>query len=145
MNFLRRTGERRYARGGLRDRTHSLAFTRDGGQILVAGGWQATPSRTAIVNLADGSPAGELTGHNELVSRVGVTGDGRRAVTASHDKTVRVWDLRGRGEVLVVACERPLVHVAVAADDSAVAAVDQDGKLILLACPRGSVEPSGRK
>jgi WD40 repeat protein len=137
-----RTGQRRYAREKGRDRTYALAFTRDGRQLRLAGGRPATPSGTVLVDVADGKAAGELTGHNELVERVAVTRDGRRAVTASHDKPLRVWDLRDRGEVLSVACDEPLRHLAVAADDSAVAAITRSGKLILLGCPRRSGAPA---
>ena len=37
-----------------------------------------------------------LTGHSELVFAVAVTGDGRRAVSASNDRTLKVWDLESR-------------------------------------------------
>jgi len=38
-----------------------------------------------------------LTGHSGGVLRVAVSGDGRRAVSASHDRTLKVWDLeKGR-------------------------------------------------
>ena len=40
-----------------------------------------------------------LTGHSELVFAVAVTGDGRRAVSASNDFTLKVWDLES-GETL---------------------------------------------
>ena len=36
---------------------------------------------------------GRQTGHSELVESMSVTPDGRRAVSGSRDKTVRVWDL----------------------------------------------------
>ena len=40
-----------------------------------------------------------LTGHSEQINGVALTGDGRRAVSASADRTLKVWDLES-GEAL---------------------------------------------
>jgi WD40 repeat protein len=40
-----------------------------------------------------------LTGHDDLVNAVAVTPDGRRAVSAAADWTLRVWDLETGGEL----------------------------------------------
>jgi WD40 repeat protein len=40
-----------------------------------------------------------LTGHDGAVLAVAVTQDGRRAVSGSNDRTVRLWDLKS-GQIL---------------------------------------------
>ena len=44
-------------------------------------------------NLASGLPERTLKGHDGWVAAVAVTLDGQRIISASHDKTVRVWNL----------------------------------------------------
>ena len=50
-------------------------------------------------DLESGEELRTLQGHSDVVDAVALTGDGRRAVSASGDKTLKVWDLQS-GEVL---------------------------------------------
>lgn len=45
------------------------------------------------VDVATGRLLRELTGHEDAVYAVGISPDGKMAVTGGADKTVRVWDL----------------------------------------------------
>jgi WD40 repeat protein len=58
-----------------------------------------------------------LDGHTRYVNGVAVTSDGRFAVSASHDTTLKVWDL-GTGQVLrtLEGHTRPVDGVAVTSD-----------------------------
>ncbi|MBN1138231.1 MAG: hypothetical protein JXM73_16705 [Anaerolineae bacterium] len=65
------------------------------------------------------SPALErtLTGYEGWVNAVAVTPDGRRAVSASGDRTLRVWDLAtGQAEAVLRGHEGPVSAVAVTPD-----------------------------
>jgi len=71
----------------------TAVFTPDD-QHLISGGFGGQ----ARIWTLDGSPAGELVGHESAVSAVRISPDGATAVTAASDKTVRVWDLPTRRE-----------------------------------------------
>ena len=61
---------------------------------------------------------GELHGHSDLVSSVGFSPDGKRIVSGSLDKTIRLWDA-GMGELLRAPLEGhqgPVVSVAFSPD-----------------------------
>jgi WD40 repeat protein len=57
----------------------------------------------------DGSLAGELVGHEAAISVVRISPDGSTAITASSDKTVRVWDLPARRQRAVLGTHRKQV------------------------------------
>jgi WD40 repeat protein len=82
----------------------TAVFTPDDAHLTSGGfGGQAR-----IWNL-DGSPAGELIGHESAVTAVRISPDGLTAVTAASDKTVRVWDLPARRERAVLGKHRKQV------------------------------------
>jgi WD40 repeat protein len=75
----------------------TAVFTPDGAHIVSAGfGGQAR------IWTLEGSPAGELVGHESAVTAVRISPDGGTAITAASDKTVRVWDLATNSERLVL-------------------------------------------
>jgi hypothetical protein len=59
-----------------------------------------------------------LTGHEGGVLAVAVTADGRRVVSGSEDRTVRVWNLATRKKIARVAVDGAVSCVAVTAGDS---------------------------
>ena len=54
-------------------------------------------------------------------SRKGITPDGNRALSASHDKTLRVWDLETGKSIAVYPLESGGMSVAVAAENRIIA------------------------
>ncbi|HWC89202.1 MAG TPA: WD40 repeat domain-containing protein [Pirellulales bacterium] len=59
------------------------------------GKWCVSGGRKRVVHvrdMADGSVRHNLAGHKADVSCAAFSGDGRRLVTGSHDKTLRIWD-----------------------------------------------------
>lgn len=64
-----------------------------------------------------GSPLlATLEGHSDSVNSVAVTPDGQRAVSASYDQTLRVWDLASGRTIAVFTADAPLYSVAIAPD-----------------------------
>lgn len=47
-----------------------------------------------VLRLSDGKTVATLKGHRSTVSRIAVTADGRTCVSASHDRTICLWDTR---------------------------------------------------
>lgn len=54
-----------------------------------------------------------LRGHSEIVSHVAFAPDGLKAVTASFDKTARIWDVRNGASLLELRGHRDIVNSAV--------------------------------
>jgi WD40 repeat protein len=52
-----------------------------------------------VVDLESGQSLRTLEGHLNYVSGVAITPDGRRAVPASHDNTLRVWEFNDRSRM----------------------------------------------
>lgn len=95
----------------------SVDFSQDG--VLAAG--QFAPQALLIDVLRD-ETIGELTGHTDHVRAVKFTHDGKRLVTGSYDKTVKVWDLNSRtAMVTLVGHANAIYCISISTDDSLVA------------------------
>lgn len=88
------TGREEFHVESPRNSVGALAFTPDGKRILVGLLGNETGGHVVQVrDTADGRLVRQLDGHKGSVWGVACTPDGRRAVTASSDRTIRVWDL----------------------------------------------------
>lgn len=47
-----------------------------------------------VVRLSDGGVAATLKGHQSTISRITFTSDGQTCISASHDRTICLWDVR---------------------------------------------------
>ncbi len=83
------------AAGAVRARWHVVRFAPDGRSIAarVAGGGESSHD-LQLLSLATGDEVFRLAGHTKVVVDVAFVAEGRWCVTASHDGTVRFWDLR---------------------------------------------------
>jgi WD40 repeat protein len=58
-----------------------------------------------LVDLGTGRELRTLQGHSDQVRGVAVSADGRRAVSASLDKTLKVWDLELGADMATFNCD----------------------------------------
>jgi len=74
---------------------------------------------------------GTLEGHSDSVNGVAVTPDGRRAVSASDDKTLKVWDLESGRTLVGLHCDA-IVECCTFAGARNIIAGDDRGRLHFL-------------
>ena len=96
--------------------------TRAGG-LLAAGTLRSTID---LWNLASREKVATLTGHNNLVTSVCFSPDGRRLLSASGDATVRMWDPVTRRLLLRLDAGSEALDVAFSPDGDEVAAACVD-------------------
>jgi WD40 repeat protein len=81
---------------------------------------------------ATGRVLRSLGGHSDNVSGVAVTADGKRAVSASSDKTVKVWDLYTGSSIATFRCDGS-AHSCAIADEHRIVVGDTAGRVYFLA------------
>jgi WD40 repeat protein len=84
--------------------------------------------------LADGKQHKKFLGHSDGCNAIAFTPDGRRLVTGSGDRTVKLWDLVTEQEVLTLPCPVPVRAVAISPDGGRIAAVG-DTTLLIWSAP----------
>ena len=85
-----------------------------------------------VWDLQTGREERTLTGHGGPVRAVAVTPDGRRAVSASSDQTVKVWDIPSGQELAGIALDGHLDCLALAPDGATIVAGDRAGSVYCL-------------
>ena len=68
-----------------------------------------------------------LTGHTGLVNAVAMTPDGRCAISASADYTLRVWDIESGISIAAFTGESPMLRCALAPDGRTIIAREKSG------------------
>ncbi len=97
---------------GVGSAIHSIAVSDDGGVLVVSQG-------NHLVQVLDSSRGKEirrLDGHLGRVHCVTVSADGRRSLSASHDGTIRLWDLVSKTCLAAFTSERALYCCAMSPD-----------------------------
>ncbi|MEP6524102.1 hypothetical protein NDA07_20355 [Microcoleus vaginatus DQ-U2] len=73
-----------------------------------------------------------LNGHTSSVNAVAVTADGKRAISGSDDKTIKVWDLTTGNVIASFTGESSIACCAIAPDGVTIVAGDESGRVYFL-------------
>ncbi|MEG4099510.1 WD40 repeat domain-containing protein, partial [Microcoleus sp. Pol17_C1] len=73
-----------------------------------------------------------LNGHTSSVNAVAVTPDGKRAISGSDDKTLKVWDLSSGNLIASFTGESSIACCAIAPDGVTIVAGDASGRVYFL-------------
>ncbi|NJK73345.1 MAG: hypothetical protein HC942_03260 [Microcoleus sp. SU_5_6] len=71
-------------------------------------------------------------GHSHSVNAVAVTADGKRAISASEDNTLKVWDLWSGNVIASFTVESSIECCAIAPDGVTIVAGDESGRVYFL-------------
>lgn len=117
----------------------AVRFTPDGRE-LISGGFQG---QARVWSTKDWSQVGEFVGHTASVNGLAIEGRTDRMITASSDKSVRLWDRSTRREIAVVGQHSKQALSADISPDGAIAVTGGfDGKLRLWSLDEQSELPA---
>jgi WD40 repeat protein len=113
----------------------SLAFSGDGKKLISAAGPDAMVWDIGVASTQGAetkASLSQLKGHRDAIQAVGFMPDGKRAVTASHDHTLRLWRVAdGSLEKELKGHETKVQTLAVSPRDGSIVSSDLNGEIRL--------------
>jgi len=89
--------------GPHRGRVNAVAFSRDGKQVLAAAGEPGVFGEVRLWNLADGSLARVITGHQDSLYAAVISPDGALLATSGYDQQIKLWNVATGQELRTLA------------------------------------------
>ncbi len=74
------------------DGVNALLISRDG-NFLISGTGNHTVGKISIWDLDSGQKLGHFNAHMHAVSALAMTPDGKRLISGSHDKSIKIWEI----------------------------------------------------
>lgn len=117
--WLVATGEELYTILPASGYVRAIAYSPTG-DSFAAGLWDSANSgNIRVYNAETGEETRRLYGHTDILTDITFTSDGRRIVSASWDKTVRIWDIqRGTESQSFTGFEDRIMSLSISPDDS---------------------------
>lgn len=129
--WKRPEGGKKLELAGLEGAAQSIAVSPDG--KLAAIGEES--GKIKVFDLATGQVVKKLEGHAATVRGLAFSADNSKLVSASHDKTFRVWNLADGQQIASVEAPAPLNAVALVGEDKQMATGGEDNVIRLWELP----------
>lgn len=115
-------------------------FSPDGKLAVVAGRHEESTKDDMgrVWDVNSGKLLSVLKGHEEVVTRARVSPDASRFLTASRDKTARLWDADGKLVAVLSGHDEPVTTAAFSPDGRRVATAGQDGTTRIWSAEKGT-------
>jgi WD40 repeat protein len=110
--------------------TVNLAISPDGNMLALT---SADPVRhnfpIVLWDIAKNEKSGELLGHNDTITSVAFTSNGKSLFSGSQDRTVRMWDIEQRKKQFSMGFDSRVFSLALSPDDHWLAVGYEDGTI----------------
>ena len=123
------TGGERWSSPAADENLIALAFSPDGGTLATGAGYRESAIR--LWDVANGKETRRLVGHSAGILSLMFSPDGKRLISASTDRTIRVWDLGDTSQTtrprVLRGHDEPVMRLALLPDGQTLVSGSEDG------------------